>query len=211
MEGINGCLNCLHGYNKRKAASETDTFGWMLSVVPLVRSDCMIFWSIFWKGEGSIWDYLFWLGVASSASCQSDCRILRPLKWYLRVFLYGVSHQWKGASETKHYVWLDLASCASCQSVCVCLGFCIGMFFSVICCILHPIRLKDPFISKKTGSNQLIFLVSCMGIIIKGRWHLRLPLLVGCVWVYLLANQIPGLFDDHISERNQVIPLPVRF
>ena len=192
----------------------------------LVQSECRILWSSLeeiqqfplgffaWRypsSEGSIWDYLFWLGVASSASCQSDCRILRPLKWYLRVFLYGVSHQWKGASETKHYVWLDLACCASCQSVCVCLGFCIGMFFSVICCILHPIRLKDPFISKKTGSNQLIFLVSCMGIIIKGRWHLWLPLLVGCVWVYLLANQIPGLFDDHISERNQVIPLPVRF
>ena len=125
--------------------------------------------------------------------------------------MYGVSHQWKGASETMHYIWLDLANCASCQSVCVCLGFCIGMFFSVICCILHSIRLKDPFVSNKTGSNQLIFLVPCMRIIIKRRWHLWLPLLVRCVWVYLWANQIPGLFDDHISERNQVISFPVHF
>lgn len=104
-------LNCLHGYNKRKVASETDTFGWMLSVVPLVQSDCMIFWSIFWKSEGSIWDYLFW--VCSVATyIQSNCRILwrsislERVKWYLqgKVTFTGTALGW---------VWSDVTLCHS--------------------------------------------------------------------------------------------------
>ena len=35
----------------------------------------------------------------------------------------------------------------------------------------------------------------CMKVIIKERWHLRLPLLVGCGQFFLSSNQIAGFFD----------------
>ena len=71
-------------------------------------------------------------------------------------FLHAVSHKEMVAYETNH-TWLDVASCASC-----------------------PIKLHDSLVINITGRNQLISLIFCMDILIKGRQHLRLPLFVGC-------------------------------
>ena len=103
-ESIN-ILHFLLGDNhQRKEASKTTTFGQVWLVVLTFQSDSRILWSSISleeikqflrffasrqpssESEGSIWYYLFWLGiVASFASCKYDCRILRSSKSQQRI------------------------------------------------------------------------------------------------------------------------------
>ena len=84
-------LDFLQGDNhQRKVASGTICFDWVWPVVPLVQLHFRILWAISqeeisqyagffaWRQsskKGSIWDYLFWLGVVSCASCPISLQI----------------------------------------------------------------------------------------------------------------------------------------
>ena len=68
--------------------------------------------------------------------------------------------------------------------------FCLG-----VASVSRPIKFQDSLISNITEKNQTISLVSGIKIIIKGRWHLKLTLLVSCGQVCLWSSRIPGFFD----------------
>ena len=72
-------------------------------------------------------------------------------------------------------------------------------------CAFHIIRLQDSLVSMSIcGKNQVIF-VFCMKIDTKGRYHLRVPLLVRCGQLCLLSSQIAGLFDHQYLCRYNLI------
>ena len=56
----------------------------------------------------------------------------------------------------------------------------------------------------KESSNILVF---CMDLGIKGRWHLRLSLFIGCGLLYLSLNQVAGSFDCKYLWKEEVIIL----
>ena len=88
----------------------------------------------------------------------------------------------------------------------------------------HPIRLQDSLIFNISGSNQLISWIFCMEIIVKGRWHLRLPRLVACGHLSLIPpislqdsliinfsgkNKFMSCFFHGVGHQEKALPLLV--
>ena len=104
-------LDFLHWDNHEwKIVSETATFSWVLPVVPLVQTDCMILLLPLFLEEiqrkVSIWDYLCWWCVASCTFCPillQDFLIINVSKknqMISQFFLHGFNYQEKAASNT---------------------------------------------------------------------------------------------------------------
>ena len=122
-----------------------------------------------------MWDYLFWFGDASFA--------FHPIRLQ-DSFIISICE--KNQVKIVFVSWRKSLKEVSTWDYCFFIGF--GPW-----CFSY--RLQDSLISNKTWKNQLISLIFCMVIFIKGRWYLRLPLLGGCGQVCLGVIKIPELFD----------------
>ena len=77
-------------------------------------------------------------------------------------------------------------------------------FFSFDPQCFQPIRLQDSVIIFISERNQSVLQVFYMEIIIKGRQHLRLLLLVGCELLCLLPNQAIRSFDHQCLWKESI-------
>ena len=86
--------------------------------------------------------------------------------------IFGQRWSLSEGSTWGYFFWLGLASCAS-----------------------HSIRLQDFLIINISGRNQWNSQMFCMKITIKGRQHVRLPVLFDCGNLCFSSSQIAGFFD----------------
>ena len=77
-------------------------------------------------------------------------------------------------------------------------------FFSYDPQCFQPIRLQDSLIIFISERNQSVLQIFYMEIVIKGRQHLRLLLLVGCELLCLLPNQAVRSFDHQCLQKESI-------
>ena len=146
---INWYLSFLYGNIPHgKVASETNTFGWVWPVEPLLQSDCKILWSSISDRSQKV-SLIFLHGVSYQGELESDS---------ITLVAFGqkclVSNQIVGFFD--QYIWKESIVILYFFHMRIIIKGIIHFWLDVISCASRPIRLQDSLINKISIRNHNI-------------------------------------------------------